>query len=115
MLSLKDYAQSAGVSYEAVRQQVNRYKMELSGHIQKEGRTQFLDDEAIAFLDRKRQENPVVKMAAEIKELETVLQAKDEQIKLLREKIALLESELESERMPKKRNWFKWFWRRREE
>ncbi len=60
MISMKDYAASKGVSYEAVRKQVNRYKDELDGHIFKQGRTQYLDDEAIAFLDDKRKNNPVV-------------------------------------------------------
>lgn len=60
VISLKDYAKNNNVSYEAVRQQVVRYKNELSGHVIKDGRQQFLDEEAVAFLDNKRQKNPVV-------------------------------------------------------
>lgn len=60
VISLKDYAAQNNVSYEAVRQQVARYKAELDGHIIKDGRQQFLDEEAVAFLDGKRQKNPVV-------------------------------------------------------
>jgi len=59
VISLKDYAKQNNVSYEAVRQQVVRYKNELADHIIKDGRQQFLDDEAVAFLDAKRQKNPV--------------------------------------------------------
>lgn len=81
MISLKDYAKQHNVTYEAVRQQVNRYKEELEGHITKDGRQQFLDDEAVAFLDEKRQKNPVV----------VIQMDKDEQIAYLeRENKSLL-------------------------
>lgn len=59
MISLKDYAKSKNISYEAVRKQVNRYKKELEMHISKVGRTQYLDDEAVEFFDLKRQKNPI--------------------------------------------------------
>jgi len=60
MTSMKDLAQKNGVTYEAVRQLVNRYAAELEGHIHQEGRTKYLDDYAVEFLDSKRQANPVV-------------------------------------------------------
>lgn len=60
LISIKDYAQSKGVSYEAVRQQVVRFRAELGPHIVKKGKTQFLDDDAVAYLDARRQDNPVV-------------------------------------------------------
>ena len=78
-VSLKDYAEQKRVSYEAVRQQVIRYKKELGNHIIRDGRQQFLDEEAVAFLDEKRQKNPVT----------VIQQDKNEQIealKMLREK-----------------------------
>lgn len=59
IISLKDYAKQKNISYEAVRQQVVRYKKDLEGHLIKDGRQQFLDEEAVAFLDAKRQKNPV--------------------------------------------------------
>ncbi len=62
IISLRDYAAQKNVSYEAVRKQVRRYEAELEGHIIKDGRQQFLDDDAVAFLDAKRQKNPVVVM-----------------------------------------------------
>lgn len=74
LISLKDYAAQNNVTYEAVRQQVVRYAEELEGHIVKDGRQQFLDDEAVEFLDGKRQKNPV-----------TIIQAsKDEEIERLK-------------------------------
>ena len=60
IISLKDYAEQKNISYEAVRKQVVRYKNELEGHVIRDGRQQFLDDEAVTFLDSKREKNPVI-------------------------------------------------------
>lgn len=59
VVTLRDYAKQNNISYEAVRKQVIRYKKDLEGHLIKDGRQQFLDEEAVAFLDAKRQKNPV--------------------------------------------------------
>lgn len=60
MLSIKDFARDYGVSYEAVRQQVKRYQVELDGHIHRQGRTQYLDDVAVAFLSEHRSKPAMV-------------------------------------------------------
>ena len=83
VVSLKDYAKQNHISYEAVRQQVVRYKNELGAHIIQDGRQQFLDEEAVAFLDSKRQKNPVV----------VYQQDKDEQIDVLKKEIEKLLAE----------------------
>lgn len=120
MLSLKEYAASKGISYEAVRKQVNRYKNELEGHISKVNRTQYLDDEAVAYLDAKRQENPVILLQVdkdeEIQRLsnenkmlllrvaelqDALLREKDTVKELQTEKIALLEAKQEQEQEQK--------------
>lgn len=80
MISIGDYAKNKGVSYEAVRKQVNRYKKDLEGHIIRQKRTQYLDDEAVAFLDSKRSENPVI----------VVEQGKDDEIERLTEENKVL-------------------------
>lgn len=54
MTSIKDFARDCGVSYEAVRKQIKRYEKELEGHIHRQGRTQYLDDVAVAFLSEHR-------------------------------------------------------------
>ena len=59
MISIKDYAGDSGVSYEAVRRQIKRYSEELDGHIRTEGRTQYLDEVAVAFLDSHRAKAPL--------------------------------------------------------
>ena len=74
VISLKDYAKQNNISYEAVRQQVVRYKDDLAEHIIRDGRQQFLDEDAVAFLDSKRQKNPVA----------IIQMDKDEQIEALR-------------------------------
>lgn len=84
MISLKDYAAQKGISYEAVRQQVNRYAAELEGHVTKVNRTQFLDDEAVDFLDQKRAGNPVV----------VIQQNKDEQIEQLQQEVDHLKTKI---------------------
>ena len=74
MISLKDYAKQNNITYEAVRAQVKRYHQELEDHIVRDGRTQYLDDVAVAFLDERRQKNPVV----------VYQQSKDEAIEAMR-------------------------------
>ena len=92
-VSLKDYAEQKRVSYEAVRQQVIRYKKELGNHIIRDGRQQFLDEEAVAFLDEKRQKNPVT----------VIQQDKNEQIEVVNaeEEISCDESPVEAIRKKK--------------
>lgn len=85
MVSIKDYAHQKGVSYEAVRKQVKRYEKELEGHIHKQGRTQFLDDEAVAILDERRAQNPIV----------IYEQGKDDELERLREENQLLHNKVE--------------------
>ena len=74
LITLKEYAEQNHVTYEAVRKQVKRYEEALGDHIIKDGRQQFLDDYAVAFLDEHRAKNPVVIYQA----------SKDEEIERLR-------------------------------
>lgn len=80
MLSIKDYAKQNNITYEAVRQQIKRYRDQLDDHIIQDGRTQYLDDIAVAFLDEKRQKNPVV----------VYQQGKDETIEELQQEVTRL-------------------------
>ena len=80
MISIKDYAAQNNVSYEAVRQQVNRYAAGLDGHIIKVSRTKYLDDDAVAFLDEKRKVNPVV----------VIERSKDEELEQLKNENKML-------------------------
>lgn len=80
VVSLKDYAAQKNVSYEAVRQQVVRYKDELAGHVIRDGRQQLLDEDAVAFLDAKRMKNPVAIIQSD----------KDERIAALEDQVKAL-------------------------
>lgn len=90
MITIKDYARGRGISYEAARQQISRYMerevdgFRLADHISKVDRTQYLDDEAVAFLDERRAKNPVVIQQEE----------RDETIDRLRAEVDLLQKRL---------------------
>lgn len=59
-VTLKQYADSQGISYEAVRKQVTRYSEELSDHIIKLSRKRYLDQYAVEFLTERRRESPII-------------------------------------------------------
>ena len=59
MVTLKEYAKNKGISYEAVRKQVARYKETLDDRIVVSGKTQYLDEDAVKFLDGRRAVNAV--------------------------------------------------------
>ncbi len=107
MISIKEYAKSHGVSYEAVRSQVARYVarevdgFRLAEHISKVGRTQYIDDEGAAFLDERRARSPIViqqeerdetieRLRARVDELQArLIVVQDEYKVLLKEKHAI--------------------------
>ena len=107
MITIKDYAKSHGISYEAARQQIGRYMdrevdgFHLADHISKIDRTQYLDDEAVAFLDNRRAKNPVIvqqegrdetieRLRQRVDDLQTrLLAAQDEYRALLQDKHAI--------------------------
>ena len=78
-MTLKQYAESKNVSYEAVRKQVIKYKKELADHIIRKDGVQYLDQDAIAFLSEKRRHSPLVIVHEEntdrIKELEAEVES----------------------------------------
>lgn len=126
MISIKDYAKEKGVSYEAIRQSVDRYKDELEGHVIKQGKTRYLDDVATAILDSKRAGNPVVivnedkdeRIAALEKENKALLQrvaALQDQLLQEKERVTLLQQEkielLQPPEVPEEpKKWWQ-FWR----
>lgn len=67
MMSLKEYAKTKGISYEAIRAQLDRYKddQELMSHIHKVGRTRYIDEEGQKLLDRRRNAPPTVVISAD--------------------------------------------------
>lgn len=59
-VTIRDFANSQGISYEAVRKQLKKYADELDEHISVKGRTKYLDTYAVDFLSKKRRESPVI-------------------------------------------------------
>lgn len=95
MISIKDYAAQKNVSYEAIRKQVKRYENQLNGHLERVGRTLYMDDDAVAFLDEKRKKNPVVVVQ---EDKDKVVQGLYEENKQLLIKITALQDELIEEK-----------------
>lgn len=94
-ISIKDYASRKSVSYEAVRKQVVRYKDELDEHITVVNRTQYLDQFAVEFLDRKRAESPIIVQEEaridEIEELKAKVEALTNQLLTNQQKLVELQ------------------------
>ena len=103
-IRLAQYAENNHITYESVRQSVNRYRDQLGDHIFKQGRTQFLDEEAVKILDERRRLSPVVvvnedrvaeleSLRAEVEELRTKLIETQDKALALSEKYIALESD----------------------
>lgn len=84
MITMRDYAKQKGITYEAVRRQVNRYNTELTGHISIRNRTQYLDDWAVEFLSERRRQSPIV----------IVNEDRQEEVENLKQQVAELQEKL---------------------
>lgn len=59
-ITIKDFAEAEGVSYEAIRKSVMRYKDEMQGHVFQRNRVTYLDETAVEYLKKRRKVSPVV-------------------------------------------------------
>ena len=84
MITVKEFAKKQHRTVQAVYQSIDRYKIQLDGHIQKIGRTSYLDDDAVAFLESKSEQNPVV----------IYQQDKDEELETLRKNADVMKAEI---------------------
>ena len=85
-MTLKDYASSRGITYEAVRQLVKKLRPGIDEHITKSGRTRILDDIAVKMLDDRRNESKVSVIHTDTSnQIETIDQLKNEIIILQRQ------------------------------
>lgn len=80
-MTIREYAKQKGVSYEAIRKQIARYKDDLDGHLIREKRSILLDDFAVEFLDDRRRESPVIVLNESEKESVERLKAQLEAVK----------------------------------
>ncbi|MDP2947602.1 MAG: hypothetical protein Q8N88_05800 [Nanoarchaeota archaeon] len=137
MVTIKEYAEKHGVSIQAVYQQLKRKqnKAFLSQHIEKIDGVTYLDPEAVAFLESKRENSPSVivrtaehevieqltqenkNLLIKVAQLQEVIITKSEKIEQLQEaNILLLEEEKQNsdsnagtEETEKKKGWLSRF------
>lgn len=77
LITIKDYADRSGISYEAARQLINRHRDELGDHITKRKKTQYLDEEAVELLNGIRGNNELsARMSSDAEELADLRQEK---------------------------------------
>ena len=96
--SISELAAEVGVSYEAVRRNVVRYKKELEGHITTVDKKQLLDEYAVDFIKDKRRESPVV---VKVESASEAVEAYKQEVENLKQRLIgiqerILELELEN-------------------
>ena len=84
LMTLRQFADEQGISYEAVRRAVKRHGDKLTGHIIENDGIRYLDEEAVKILKEKRRESPII--------VQTIDQG--EEIQELRAQIESLRSQL---------------------
>lgn len=93
-MTIKEYSQSRGISYEAAAKQVRKYKRkELKKHISYVGSLTMLDDYAIEFLDGHRQPKTVIVNPTN-DQLNNAIETLQEENKRLRDKVIDLQDQL---------------------
>lgn len=95
-ITIKEYAETRGVTYEAARQQIKRFEAQLKGHIHARGRTQYIDEHAVALLDEHRQQSSVCAQNRE--RFEELKKLREENQALVRRVDALQEELLAAQR-----------------
>lgn len=98
VITIQELATQWGLTYEAVRQQVAKYKGELEGHVNKTGGRTFLDTYAVDFIQSKRQPLPVVvdnvELKAELAEAKTLANRSKEELLQAKEMIISLQQRI---------------------
>lgn len=118
-VTVKDYADSKGVTVQAVYKQLKRHEKELENHIHIHKKKRFLDEYAVDYLTQQSNETPTVilhndqsdhidrleeenkNLLIRIAELQDVIIKKSEKIELLQEeraKFLLGENEMKHEK-----------------
>ena len=60
LMTLKQFAEDQGISYEAVRRAVKRHEDKLTGHVIENDGVRYLDEEAVRILKERRRESPII-------------------------------------------------------
>lgn len=104
LVSIKEFAEKRGITYEAARRLVAKYQSKLSDHILIDGNRRLLDEDAVLALDEYRKKSPVVvrmesdsnradKLSAEVELLRSqLLQAQTDLISAQKELLQLADA-----------------------
>ena len=60
LMTLKQFADEQGISYEAVRRAVKRHADKLTGHVIENDGVRYLHEEAVRILKERRRESPII-------------------------------------------------------
>ena len=82
MVTIKEYAEIKGVSTQAVYKQLKTHEKALQGHVQKIKGTRYLDDEAVAYLNKQSESSPAVVIQTDNEELLEALKVENENLKI---------------------------------
>jgi len=109
-ISIKTYAETVGISHQAVYQQISNHKEEIEPHIVKRGNTRYLTDKAVEILDNLRKDNPLavhqVQQNEQIALLQNDLQLASEREKALMQTINDLRKQLQMKAEEEAKNAF---------
>ena len=96
MITIKEYAESKGVSTQAVYKQLKTHEQKLMGHIRKIKGKRYLDEEAVEYLNAQSENTPSVIVQNGNDELLDELRAENKQ---LRERVDFLQRQMIQELM----------------
>lgn len=107
LMTLKQFAEDQGISYEAVRRAVKRHGDKLNGHIIENDGVRYLDEEAVKILKERRRESPIVvqtmdqgeeirELTAQIESLRAQLMQAQNELLSSKDRIIALQDELKA-------------------
>ena len=107
LMTLKQFADDQGISYEAVRRAVKRHGDKLTGHIIENDGVRYLDEEAVKILKERRRESPIVvqtmdqgeeirELTAQIESLRSQLMQAQNELLSSKDRIIALQDELKA-------------------
>lgn len=107
LMTLKQFADDQGISYEAVRRAVKRHGDKLTGHIIENDGIRYLDEEAVKILKERRRESPIVvqtmdqgeeirELTAQIESLRAQLMQAQNELLSSKDRIIALQDELKA-------------------
>ena len=107
LMTLKQFADDQGISYEAVRRAVKRHGDKLTGHIIENDGIRYLDEEAVKILKERRRESPIVvqtmdqgeeirDLTAQIESLRAQLMQAQNELLSSKDRIIALQDELKA-------------------